>query len=160
MRARTWYIIVKKNEMPDSLDEAGPEGEFEMTKNDIAQNINAVKDLARTITTNWEMDFAEGNLYDNRGKAESWADRDNVKASFIPETTGSITYVLFCDKVPCHAVDYSNKEECDSLGATDCWGEAECLVPASTKMMITYVSCEDDFKEMGYYVVEMELVEE
>lgn len=104
-----------------------------MTKEELARNINGVKDLARTIATNWEMDFVEGQLYDNQGKAESWADRDNVKAAFIPESTGQIAYVLYCNQVPCHVVDYSNAEELDILGATDCKSEAECLVSADTK---------------------------
>jgi|GEM_PF-5859793 len=65
-----------------------------------------------------------------------------------------MVYVLHCDQVPCHAVNYSDQEECDTLGATDCESEAECLVPADTNMIITYVSNEDDFKEMGYYLKE------
>lgn len=131
-----------------------------MTKLEIAKNINGVKDLARTITTNWEMDFQENAIYDNQGKVESWADRNNVKSAFSPETNSQITYVLYCDKVSCHTVDYTNAEECEILGATDCEGEAECLVLPETKMVITYVSSEDDYKEMGYYVVELELAED
>jgi hypothetical protein len=131
-----------------------------MTKQELATRINGTKDLARTITTNWEMDFQESQIYDNQGKTESWADRDRATRSFIPESTGQITYVLYCDQVPCHIVDYRNAEECDILGADDCEHEAECLVSADTKMRITYVSSEDDYKEMGYYVVEMELFEE
>ena len=129
-----------------------------MLKNELAKNINAVKDLGRIITTNFELDFTEGTIYDNHGKVESWTDRDNSKVAFIPETTGKIMYVLHCDQVPCHAVDYSNAEECDLLGATDCESEAECLVPSDTKMRITYVSSEDDYREMDYYLIEFELV--
>ena len=130
-----------------------------MTKNEIANNINAVKDLARIIKTNWEMDFTEGEIYNNQGKAESWSDRSNSGQAFVPESTGTITYVLYCDQVPCHAVDYNNAKECEIIGATDCEDEAECIVPIDTKMRITYVSDEYDYKEMGYYVVEMEIVE-
>lgn len=131
-----------------------------MTKNELANNINEIKDLARTITTNWEMDFQEGQIYDNQGKAESWSDRDNSKAAFRPESGGQITYIMYCNQVPCHVVDYGNAEECELLGATDCEGEAECLVPPETKMVISYISSEDDYKEMGYYVVELELAGE
>ena len=131
-----------------------------MTKNEIANKINYKADLARVIKTNWEMDFVEDIIYDNQGKAESWSDRENSQESFIPENDGSYVYVLYCDNVPCHKVDYTNAEECDILGATDCESEVECLVSAETKMRITYVSSEDDFKEMGYYTVEMELVED
>ena len=131
-----------------------------MTKNELARDINAIKDLGRIITTNYEVDFVEGTIYDNQGKAESWTDRDNSRVAFTPETSGAITYVLHCDKVPCHAVDYTNTEETELLGATGCESEAECLVPADTKMVITYVSSEDDFIEMGYYLVELEVVDE
>lgn len=131
-----------------------------MNKEQIAKDINGIKDLARTIVTNYELDFAEGEIYDNQGKIESWVDRDASTQSFMPETSGQIAYVLSCDQVPCHAVDYDNEDECYELGATDCESEAECLVLPSTKMRINYVSSEDDFKEMGYYVVEMELITE
>lgn len=130
-----------------------------MNKNEIASQINYKADLARIIKTNWEMDFAVDEIYDNQGKAESWTDRAESKQSFISENDGSYEYVLYCDNVPCHKVDYTNLEECDALGAKDCESECECLVSANTKMIITYVSSEDDFKEMGYYIVEMELVE-
>jgi len=131
-----------------------------MTKNELANKIDGIKDLGRTIVTNFEMDFVEGEIYDNRGKAESWTDRSRAEKDFTPESTGSITYVLFCNNVPCHVVDYNNANECDILGATDCEDEAECLVPADTKMRITYVSSDWDCEEMGYYIVEMELIED
>jgi len=133
-----------------------------MTKNEIAQNINGVKDLGRIIATNWEMDFVEGEIYDNKGNAESWTDRDNSTVAFEPASGngGPITYVLHCNQVPCHVVDYENEDECLSISATDCEDEAECLVSPETKMIITFVSTEDDFDEMGYYLVELELVED
>ncbi|SPF51145.1 conserved hypothetical protein [Candidatus Desulfosporosinus infrequens] len=131
-----------------------------MTKLEIAKNINAIKDLGRIIATNWEMDFVEGGIYDNKGNVESWTDRDNSKVAFKPESTGTITYVLQCNKVPCHVVDYTSTDETRALGATGCEDEAECLVLPETKMIITYVSTEDDFNEMGYYLVEMEIVNE
>ena len=58
-------------------------------------------------------------------------------------------------------VDYSNKEELDMLGAEDCEKENEVLV--STKKLnlkFTWGPQEVDFEEMGYYVVEMEYVEQ
>jgi len=131
-----------------------------MNKNELAQQINCEADLARTIRTNYELEFVEDEIYDNQNKVESWTDRENSQKSFIPENDGSYVYVLYCDNVPCHKVDYNNTEECDILGATDCESEAECLVSANTRMRITYVSTEDDFKEMGYYTVEMELINE
>lgn len=131
-----------------------------MTKLEIAQSINGVKDLGRIIAVNREIDFVEGEVYDNQGKVESWTNRDNSTVVFEPASGngGRIEYVLQCNNVPCHAVNYENEEECCVLGATECEDEAECLVLPETKMMITYVSNEDDFNEMGYYLVEMELV--
>ena len=130
-----------------------------LTKESIAKNINGVKDLARIITTNFKLGLTEGQIYDNRGKAESWSNRDKCTKSFMPETSGQIMYVLYCNSVPCHEIDYNNLEICESLGAVDCQSEAECLVSSDTKMLITYVSDEHDFKEMGYYTVELELIE-
>lgn len=131
-----------------------------MTKIEIAQDINGIKDLGRIIAVNYELDFAEGEIYDNQNKVESWTDRDNSRVAFEPQSGngGPLTYVLHCDQVPCHVVDYTNAEETHAIGAADCEDEAECLVPPTTKMIITSVSTEDDFEEMGYYLVELELL--
>jgi len=129
-----------------------------MTKLEIAQNVNGVKDLGRIIATNWDLEFVEGQIYDNRGKVESWTDRDNSTQCFQPETKGLNVYVLQCNQVPCHVVDYDNEDECYELGATDCESEAECLVLPTTKMIATYVSCPEEVEEMGYCLVELELV--
>jgi hypothetical protein len=126
-----------------------------MTKNDIANQINHKTDIARTITTDWEMDFVVGQMYDNRGKAESWQDSKSARSSYEPEIKREYTYVLYCKNVDCHAVDYDNDKEVDILNAYE--SESEVLVPAETKMKITYVSEDAD---MGYYVVELEVVNE
>ena len=131
-----------------------------MNKNDIAKIINHKCDLARIIVSDYELDFTEDEIYDNRGKAESWTDRDRSKKEFIPENEGEYVYVLYCDNVPCHKVDYSNEEECNVLGAADCDSEAECLVPAETKMRITRGAEEVDYEEMGYYSIYLEVGEE
>ena len=129
-----------------------------MNKNDIAKQINYTADLARIIKTDWEMDFVENEIYNNQDTAESWSDREHSEKSFIPENDGSYVYVLYCDGVPCHKVDYNNEAECDALGATNCESEAECLVSADTKMKITYVAPESDMQEMGYITVELEVI--
>jgi len=129
-------------------------------KSKLAQQINHTADIARTIKLNYELDLVEGELYDNRGKAESWTDRDKGTRSFIPETEGTIDYVFYCDNVPCHLVDYNNEEDVQVLGAEGCESEGEVLVAATTKMRIISGPQEVDFEEMGYYTVYLELVEE
>lgn len=128
-----------------------------MTKNELANQINHTINIVRTISVNWELDIIEGQLYDNQGKAESWSD-DSCTKSFENECSNQIKYVFYCSNVPCHKVDYTNKKECEILNADNCESEGEVLVPAETKMVITYVSSEEDYKEMGYYVVELELL--
>ena len=126
-----------------------------MTKNELAKIINHKANIARTLTTNWELDFVEGNIYDNKGNTESWQDA-SATSSFETENDCQYTYVLYCDNAPCHKVDYNNQIDCDILDADGCENEGEVLVPANIIMEITYVSSDEDFEEMGYYTVEME----
>lgn len=128
-----------------------------MTKNDIANKINYKADLTRIIVLNYKGAFKVGNVYDNRGKAESWMCSDSTE-DFDPELENSVEYVLYVNNIDCHKVDYDNDEECDVLGADGCESEGECLLPAETKLKITSVSSDEDFEEMGFYEVELEKI--
>ena len=130
-----------------------------MTKNEIANKINYKADLARIITLNYKGAFKAGDIYDNRGKAESWTGPDGTE-DFYPELKNSVEYVLYVDDIECHKVDYDNDEECDVLDADGCESEGECLLPAETKLKIISVSSDEDFEEMGFYEVELEKVDE
>jgi ribosomal protein L30E len=55
-----------------------------MTKNEIANKINYKANLARIIMLNYKGAFEVGNIYDNRGKAESWMGPDRTE-DFWPE---------------------------------------------------------------------------
>jgi len=128
-----------------------------MTKNEIANKINCRADLARIIMLNYKGAFEVGDIYDNRGKAESWMCSDSTE-DFDPELENSVEYVLYVDDIECHKVDYDNDEECDVLDADGCESEGECLLPAETKLKIISVSSDEDFEEMGFYEVELEKV--
>lgn len=128
-----------------------------MTKNEIANKINYKADLARIIVLNYKGAFKAGDIYDNRGKAESWMGPDSTE-DFDPELENSVEYVLRIDDIECHKVDYDNDEECDVLDADGCESEGECLLPAETKLKIISVSSDEDFEEMGFYEVELEKV--
>ena len=129
-----------------------------MTKNEIANKINCKADLARIITLNYKGAFKAGDIYDNRGKAESWMGPDGTE-DFYPELKKSVEYVLYVDDIECHKVDYDNEEECDVLDASGCESEGECLLPAETKLKIISVSSDEDFEEMGFYEVGLEKVD-
>jgi hypothetical protein len=128
-----------------------------MTKNDIANKINYKADLTRIIVLNYKGAFKVGNVYDNRGKAESWMCSDSTE-DFDPELENSVEYVLYVNNIDCHKVDYDNDEECDVLDANGCESEGECLLPAETKLKIISVSSDEDFEEMGFYEVELEKI--
>ena len=128
-----------------------------MTKNEIANKINYKADLARIIVLNYKGAFKAGDIYDNRGKAESWMGPNSTE-DFDPELENSVEYVLRIDDIECHKVDYDNDEECDVLDADGCESEGECLLPAETKLKITAVSSDEDFEEMGFYEVGLEKV--
>ena len=55
-----------------------------MTKNEIANKINYKADLTRIIVLNYKGAFEVGNIYDNRGKAESWMGPDGTISIHAP----------------------------------------------------------------------------
>jgi len=126
-----------------------------ITRNELANQINYTGNICRTLAFDWKQDFKEGDIWDNKGRAESWQCEDSAQ-SFIPENNNKVRYVLYCENVPCHKVDYRNKNEVEFLEAVE--GEGEVLVPAETKMRIVDISTDDDYKEMGYYEVHLELI--
>ncbi len=126
-------------------------------RNEIAKDINAcIKGLGRDIRTNWELGFEEGQII-TLERYESWT------------TGGDFTVCNDCpveyhfeieNEVPCHVVDYTNKEEVIALGAEDCEDENEVLLPAGTRLEVVYGEREDDNEEMGFYTVIFKYVEE
>lgn len=124
-----------------------------MDKETIARQINYVaSEIVRTITVDRKLNLKEGDLYDNRGKAESWTE----EGTFWEENNYGYTYVFYANNVPVHKVDYENVEEVEILDAHE--HEAELLVPAETKFRIVSVATDYDAEEMGYYQIDLELV--
>ena len=126
-----------------------------MNKNEIALQINCTDNIGRTMILDTKNAFEVGQVYNNRDKAESWQSSDS-NSSFDCELDGKYVYFLRCKNVPCHKVDYENEEEVEALNAYE--SECEVLVPATTKMKIVSVSTDDDYEEMGYYEIELEMV--
>jgi len=126
-----------------------------MTKLELSKNINHVaKVAARTVGSERKLNFVEGEIYDNRGNAESWeCDSDS---SFSVEMDYGYEYTFIVKDLPCYKVDYDNEEEVEMLSASH--GEGEVLVHPSTKMRIVRVATDFDYEEMGYYEIHLELV--
>ena len=126
-----------------------------MTKNEIANMTNGkLKGIARQINTNYELDLREDDIIILE-KAESWTDG----GEFTVENEREFEYCFICiNECPVHIVDYENKEETETLGATDCEAEKEVLVPAGTKFRIVSISTDEDYKEMGYYNIDVEYI--
>ena len=126
-----------------------------MTREELSRQINFCGNLTRVLAFNWKQDFKEGDIWDNKGRAESWQCEECTQ-SFVPENGKKVVYVLYCDNVSGHKVDYSNQTEVEFLEAVE--GEGEVLVPPETKMRITWISSDNDYYEMGYYEVHLELI--
>jgi len=128
-----------------------------MTKEIIANDINYKGYVARIIKTSEKLKLVEGTLYNNMDKAESWTDGDGEQFS-TESNNGEYVYVLKCYKAEGHKVDYDNEEECEVLGCEDCFKESEVLIKAETKMEVISGENEADLEEMGYYVIELQVV--
>lgn len=127
------------------------------TKLDYANTINHKDNLVRTIVVNHKLDLKIGDLYDNQEKIESWSD-STCTENFHVEQEGIYEYSFFIKNVECHKVNYGDEEECEVLDSLDCENEGECLVLPNKKFKIIDVATDEDFKEMGYYEVNLEEV--
>ena len=126
-----------------------------MTKNEIANQTNAnIKNINRQISTNYKLEIKEDDIIVLE-KAESWSN----DGYFNVEAEREYEYCFVClNECPVHVVDYENEEETEILGATDCEAEKEVLVAKDTKFRIISVSTDEDYKEIGYYSVEVEYI--
>lgn len=126
-----------------------------MTKNEIANQTNAkIKNICRQISTDYKLELNEDDIIVVKN-AESWSDG----GEFTVETAKKYEYCFICiNECPVHVVDYENEEECSILGATDCEVEKEVLVAKNTKFRIISISTDEDYKEMGYYNIDVEYI--
>lgn len=114
-----------------------------------------LKGIFREISVNWELDLEEGQVITVE-KAESWT----TGGDYQSDNECELSYQLECtNECPVHVVDYSNTDETEAICATSYESENEVLVAAGSKFLVTSVSTEDDYKEMGYYSVIVEYIE-
>lgn len=105
-----------------------------MDRKSIANNINYKGYIGRTIATDEKLTFKVGDEYKFYHEVESWSG-ENCTRDFIPETTREYVYFFSCNN-----------------------GEGEVLVKDTCRMRITFVGTDDDFKEMGYYSIDLERI--
>ena len=128
-----------------------------MDRKSIANNINYKGNIGRTIVTDEKLTFKVGDEYKFYHEVESWSG-ENCTRDFIPEVDGKYVYFFFCKNGEGHEVDYDNEEECEILDAEGCNDEGEVLVKDTFRMKIVRVATDDDFKEMGYYGLDLERI--
>ena len=126
------------------------------TRLEIAKDINYKGKVVRTISVGSKLDIKVGDEYKFYKEVESWQG-DNSYSSFDPLEDG-IEYTFEIDEIEGHEVNYEDEEECEILGAVDCIDEGEVLITNDKRMRIKYISNDEDYKEMGYYSVELELI--
>ena len=126
------------------------------TRLEIAKEINYEGSACRTISVESKLDIKVGDEYKFYKEVESWQGEKSYY-SFEPVEYG-IEYTFQIDKIKGHEVDYDNEEECEVLGAMECMDEGEVLITNDNRMRIKYISTDEDYKEMGYYSVELELI--
>lgn len=130
-----------------------------MERREWAKQINCeVEELTRIQGTNWKEDWEEGQILTvGKDLGLSWTDGGN----FTPENEKEFMYVItITGNIKAHKVDYTNEKEVFELGAEDCEKEKEYLIPEGTQFRVTWAPQEADYEMMGYYCVELELVED
>lgn len=128
-----------------------------MTKLEIAQDINFEGRVCRSIKVDEKLNLEVGQVYEFFHDVESWGDQ---YSEFRVENYNEIEYFFTCKNAKGHKVDYDNEEECEVLDCEDMTNESEVLIYKDTqKFVIKSVSTDEDYKEIGYYEVELEVVE-
>ena len=128
-----------------------------MNKSEIAQDINFEGQVGRSIAVDEKLNLEVGQEYKFFHEVESWGNR---WSEFHIENYNTIEYHFSCKSAKGHEVDYENEEEVEALNAENCENECEVLIHKDTqKFIIKSVSNDEDFKEMGYYEVELEVAE-
>lgn len=98
-----------------------------------------------------------GDIYNNYDDVESWSGSD-VEEDFYSEKDvriNDVKVVLMASNISAHKVNYDDNNEVETLTAFI--NEDEYLVSAETKLKITDISTCEDYEEMGFYIVEVEL---
>ena len=126
------------------------------TRLEIAKEINYKGKALRTIRVNEKLDIKVGDEYKFYKEVESWQG-ENSYYNFEPLADG-LEYTFEIEEIEGHEGDYENEEECEVLGAEDCESEGEVLITNDKRMRIKYISTDEDYKEIGYYSVELELI--
>jgi len=119
-----------------------------MTKKDIANKINYEDTITRFISVPNKLNICVGDIFDNKDKCSSWQRSDRYK-DFIPETNYKYKYKLECIGVPCHKVDYEDREECRILNCLNTDAECEVLVLDTAKMKIKSI---EEIEENRYHI--------
>ncbi|MGN2371480.1 hypothetical protein ACTFJW_15775 [Clostridium cagae] len=120
----------------------------------IAQDINFQGQVGRSIAVDEKLNLQVGQEYEFFHEVESWGNR---WSEFHIENYNTIEYHFSCMNAKGHEVDY-DEEEVEILDAEGCENECEVLIHKDTqKFIITFVSTDEDFEEMRYYEVELEV---
>ena len=127
------------------------------TRLEIAKEINYEGKAVRTIQVRNKLDIKVGDEYKFYKEVESWQGI-NCTSNFLVESEDVFEYVFEIENIKGHEVDYENEEECVVLDAEGCESEGEVLITNDNRMRIKYISTDEDYKEMGYYSVELELI--
>ena len=128
-----------------------------MNKLEIAQDINFEGRVCRSIKVDEKLNLEVGQEYKAFHEVESWGDQ---YSEFRVENYNEIEYFFTCKNAKGHKVDYDNEEECEVLDCEGMENESEVLIHKNfQKFIIKSVSTDEDFKEMGYYEIELEVAE-
>lgn len=132
-----------------------------MTKLELSNQINHIaKTIIRTIHVDEKLNLNIGDIYDNRGNAESWQD-EYADSNFSVERPDMYEYTFICrGEIQVFKVDYEDEEICETLNCEGCESESEVLINPNAKFRIIDVATDDDYKEMGYYEITLELIKE
>lgn len=123
-------------------------------KNKLAENINYEGEMYREMAFAVEQDYKVGDIVK---LGQSWTDGGNYSAW---SEFGGVKYGFYCKSGRGHKVDYDalTDDEAYLLGCEDCESENEILVSNEQEFRITSISTEEDFEEMGFYSVDVEMI--
>lgn len=125
-------------------------------RNELAKNINFEGCLYREMAFRCKQDYQIGSIYE---LGQCWSSGgDYVSDSCF----GKYRYFFSCENGKGYKIDYEELDEKTAwelgIDLDTCEGEQEVLVSSEQKFKILSISTDEDFEEMGVYMVEVEML--
>jgi hypothetical protein len=156
MLSHLGYNIIKKQGKTCKM-KGDNKMESKELRNKLALDVNYKGELTRIMAFREKQDYEVGQIVK---LGQSWTSGDG---DYDPDANfGKKVYAFYCKYGEGHKINYDEltEDEIYTLGCEDCEGENEVLVSSEQEFRILSTSTDEDFREMGFYMIDVEMIKE